>query len=637
MGPIRRTSVALLSAALVMGAAAPAAARPSGGGALRAPKLPPPIDPQSWEVPEDMTWSDYRTIPGTDWKNPEYQAPKTLRAALILGDFQDQRFRVAETSIDPTGQRGLGVEDPAAYWTDLLFKNTDRNSPQHGHTVGEYWLENSYGLIDVDAEGFGPYTMEGNMYEYGIGDFGGDADCPDPDGCDGSFDQELVAASLADVTTSVQEHGQFDFRFLLHAAYDESGVWLNYGQMLFADEEDVTEKYGPPAFPGHRNWATTRYVDWTSFFAAQQIWSHALPGALATEGESDGGSVYAHELSHVLGVLDNYNNPYAENPIRSYSGPWDMMSRGTFNGPGGPWERWTIPPREGATMGSHHMIRNKIRFGFLPPAEVLTVNREALSAAPIRARILQRESPPATADPQLYSGIRVVLGEDRSTCDSSDPKCDRGNYDFYDVEVVNRQGFDSFIPDHGVLIAKTKTADASPFIWVIDAHPRNLRKVDYVRADGEKFYYTVGDYRQLADAAFHAGTGRKVVNRYVDEANELAFFVLAKEKDAGRLIYEVAVQSTTAPVLAEASVAKTSGRVRRGRVTKHVFEVTNDGTGAGVFLLKATRKGRVKVKLLNDLLWLDAGETKSVTVYALAKRRKGKVGLEAAPAVTPSE
>ncbi len=635
MGSIRRTTVALLGAVMVAGGVGPAAALPAGGGPARRPKLPPPIDPQSWEVPEDMTWSDYRPIPGTDWKNPEYEAPKTLRAALILGDFQDQKFRVAETTVDPTGQRGLGVDDPAQYWLDLLFKSTDRNNPQRGHTVGEYWLENSYGLIDVDAEAFGPYTMEGNMYEYGIGDFGDDADCPDPDGCDGSFDQELVAASLADVTTAVQEHGQFDFRFLLHAAYDESTVWLNYGQMLFAEPEDVTERFGPPAFPDHRNWAATRYVDWTSFFAAQQIWSHALPGALATEGESDGGSVYAHELSHVLGVLDNYNNPYAENPIRSYSGPWDMMSRGTFNGPGGPWERWMIPPSGGATMGSHHMIRNKIRLGFLPPAEVLTVNREALASGPIRARILQRESPPATTDPQLFSGLRIVLGDDRSSCDSSDPKCDRGGYDYYDVEVVNRQGFDSFLPDHGVLIAKTKTADASPFIWVIDSHPKDMRKVDYVRADGKKFYYTVGDYRQLADATLHAGTGRKVVNHYVDEANELAFFVLAKEQDRGRLIYEVAAQSLTAPNLAEASVEKRSGRVRKGRVTKHVFEVTNAGPGDGVFRLKATRRGRVKVRLLNDLLWLAAGDTKTVTVYALARGR-GKVGLTAEPAAGPS-
>ncbi|HEX2196423.1 MAG TPA: hypothetical protein VHJ76_05810, partial [Actinomycetota bacterium] len=110
MGPIRRTSIALMGAALVLSAAAPAGARPADGAGARKPKFPRPIDPQSWEVPEDMTWSDYKPIPGTDWKNPEYQAPKTLRAALILGDFQDQKFRVAETTVDPTGQRGLGVE-----------------------------------------------------------------------------------------------------------------------------------------------------------------------------------------------------------------------------------------------------------------------------------------------------------------------------------------------------------------------------------------------------------------------------------------------------------------------------------------------------------------------------------------------
>lgn len=201
---------------------------------------------------------------------------------------------------------------------------------------------------------------------------------------------------------------------------------------------------------------------------------------------------------------------------------------------------------------------------------------------------------------------------------------------------MNRQGFDSFLPDHGVIIAKTKTADASPFIWVIDSHPKNMRKVDYVRADGEKFYYTVGDYRQLADAAFHAGTGRKVVNHYVDAAHELAFFVLSKEKDEGRLIYDVAVQSLAAPSVPEASVAKRDGKVRKGRVTKLVFEVTNDGAGPGVFRLKATRKGRVKVRLRNNLLWLDGGETELVTVHALGRGGRAKVGLKASPAVPPA-
>ena len=612
----------LLALAIVIAAAAPAAART---------RFPRHLDPRSWELPEHMTWGDYRPIPGVDWREGDADPPKTLRAALILGDFQDQGFRVAETSVDATGQKGLGVEDPAAYWRDYLFYDTDPTAPQRGHTVDEYWLENSYGLIGVDAEAFGPYTMEGNMYEYGIRDFGSDADCPDgPDGCQGEFDTELVEASLVDVTASQAQFGDFDFRFLLHAGYDESGVWLNYGQAMFPTPEDVTNIFGP-ADPDHRNWATTRYVPWTSFFSAQQIWSHALPGLLSTQGESDGGSTYAHELSHILGVLDNYNNPYAEDPDRSYSGPWDMMSRGTFNGPGGPFERNLIPPTQGGTMGSHHMLRNKLRMGFVPATEVLTLSRSALDAAGIvTGRILQRESPPDTADPNMHSGIRIVLGEDASSCDSGQPKCDGGGYDFYDLEVVNRQGFDSFLPDHGVVIAKTKTADASPFIWVIDAFPRDIGGIDYVTADGTPVPYTVGDYRQLADAAFHAGTALKTKNSYVDKENGLAFYILSKQPQRKRLTYTVAVQSLTAPVLGgEAEIKKVSGRPVRREVTKMVFEVTNAGSGPGIYRLKARARGSVKARLLNDLLYLQGGETQKAVVWVKKVGRRGSVKLNA--------
>lgn len=615
--------VALSVIALLVAGVAPAHARK---------KFPRHIDPRSWTVPEDMEWSDYKPIPGVDWKNPENAPPKKLRAALILGDFQDTPMRVAATDTDPTGQAGLGVEDPAKWWLDFLFLDEKPEAINHGHTVGEYWLEDSYGLVGVEAQAFGPYHMDGNMYEYGATDFGSADDCPDgPDGCSGDFDSELTSKSAPDVTAAQAMFGDFDFRFLLHAGYDESGVWLNYGLDMFQTKEDVTDKFGP-ANPEHRNWGTTRYVDWTSFFATQQIWSHALPGALSVQGESDGGSTYAHELSHILGVLDNYNNPYAEPPNldRAYSGPWDMLSRGTFNGPGGPWERNVVPPVQGGTMGSHHMLRNKIRMGFIPPSEVMTINRDALQATGLAsATILQRESPPPTDDTALYSGMRIVLGQDMSSCDDAEPKCDGGGYDYYDVEVVNRQGFDSFLPDHGVIIAKSKTADASPFIWVIDAFPKDLTKTDYVAADGTKVPYTVGDYRQLADAAFHAGTARRTRNSFVDKANQLAFYVIEKKRLVeGLLGYTVAVRSTAvAPPEKATKVKRLTGKVAR-RVTKQVFSVTNTSGSDAVIRLKVKAK-KAKARLLNDLLLIPAGESQKVSVWAKAKGKKGRVTLKA--------
>lgn len=599
-------------------------------GAPAGQAFPRHIDPRSWELPEDMKWSDYRRIPDGNYE--EVEPVKTIRIALILGQFKDQKFRVAETSKDPTGQRGLGVKNPAKFWLDYLFKNENPRFYNKGHTVTEYWLENSYGLVKVESEAFGPYTLDGKMYEYGVSDFGTSADCPDgPDGCSRDFDTELLEASTVDVATSVAEKGEFEFRFLLHSGYDESGVWLNYGQAMFPTKGSVTDRFGPRD-PDHRNWATTRYVPWTSFFAAQQIWSRALPGLLSTQGESDGGSTYAHELSHIFGVLDNYNNPYAENPKRAYSGPWDMMSRGTFNGPGGPFERWTIPPREGGTMGAQHMLRNKIRFGFIPPSEALTVPRGALETAGIvRGTILQRESPPDVDDPSVYSGIRIALGEDRGSCDNSKPKCDGGGYDFYDVEVVNRQGFDSFLPDHGVLIAKTKTADATPFIWVIDAFPKDIGGIDYVDARGRKVPYTVGDYRQLADAAFHAGNAPKTRNRFRDKANAIGFYILGKKKVDGRLLYDVAVASLEPAVPPPpATVKRTKGEPKIGAVAPVTFEITNTGARDAVYGLKVIKKG-LRHRLLNDIAYVAAGQTKRITVWTRATRANSSVSLKATP------
>jgi hypothetical protein len=88
------------------------------------------------------------------------------------------------------------------------------------------------------------------------------------------------------------------------------------------------------------------------------------------------------------------------------------------------------------------------------------------------------------------------------------------NYNFYTLEVVQRIGYDSYITDNGVLIAKNKDSlrgrnggpnEFNSYIWVIDAHPEDINTVDYVKPNGEKVMRTVADYRQLNDALFHAG------------------------------------------------------------------------------------------------------------------------------------
>ncbi|MFY9587604.1 MAG: hypothetical protein WAT66_09130 [Actinomycetota bacterium] len=621
--------------------------------------LPAPADPESWTLPQWMTWSDYRPVPGINWNDADRQPVKKLRSAFILGDFSDRDFVATMKKgsdifglggrFNPIGAGSIPRDDVGDFYADLHVRKPQ--ALNHFHTVNEYWLEDSFGVIGVDAMPFGPYRMTGKEHEYGLGggDAGGAGDaCPAGDSCGQDFDTELIQASLADVTTGIATNGEdYDFRFLLHAGYDESGVWAEFGPMMFPNKNVVANVLGNPD-GGKPNWAGTRYVDWTSFAAAEGIWSHALPGITSTQGENDGAAVFAHELSHIFGVLDNYNNPYGTPVRRAYTGPWEMLSRGSFNGPGGIHARWQIPPTLGATMGSHHMLRNKMRLGFIKPNEVLVQPKATLSTTgPVFATIYPRAYPmaPVTGDTGLH-GIHLLLPQDQSpACEiETTYDCDGGGYTSYTVEVVDRIGFDSFTPDHGVLIAKNiDVVDANaPFEWAIDAHPLDINKrtapppnagrpiYDYIKptaapavlglpAAGKRVPITLGDPRQLADALFHAGTGNGVVSEYVDEPNGLHFYVLRNEvDDRGVRTYRVAVRSLagSGPGARGLALGSSAGAAaQRGRVAVAHFTIKNTGTVTDLVRLNATDDRGWTTQLQDRVIELAAGKTAEIPIY----------------------
>ncbi len=623
-------------------------------------KMPEPVDPESWTLPEWMTWDDYRPVPGVNWNDLERQPAKKVRAALILGDFADRDFVVTmPEGSDVFGIAGrhnpMDIGDLAREKVGEFYADFHVRKPQplnHFHTINEYWLEDSYGVIGVDATPFGPYRMSGKEHEYGLGggDAGGAGDaCPKGDTCGQGFDEELIQASLVDVTAGIALNGgeDYDFRFLMHAGYDESGTWAEFGPMMFPRKEDVAEVLGNPE-KTRPNYAGTRYVDWTSFAAAEGIWSHAVPGVTSTQGENDGASTFAHELSHIFGVLDNYNNPYADPVRRAYTGPWEMLSRGTFNGPGGVHNRWQIPATMAGTMGSHHMLRNKMRLGFMKPTEVVVLPKDALGATgPLFVTIHPRAYPlfPVTDDVGLH-GIHLLLPDDETpACDvEKQYDCDGGGYTSYTVEVVDRIGYDSFTPDHGVLIAKNiDVVDAfAPFEWAIDAHPKDIntrtapppnahREIyDYYQptvapmplrlaTSGKKVPITLGDPRQLADALFHAGTGADVVSEFVDEPNGLHFYVLGTDVDErGVRTYRVAVRSLAGAGPAPRGLepaGSAAGSSAPGRVAVARFAVTNTGLVTDLVRVSATHAQGWPAQLQHAVIELAAGETAEIPVY----------------------
>ena len=239
-----------------------------------------------------------------------------------------------------------------------------------------------------------------------------------------------------------------------------------------------------------------------------------------------------------------------------------MMSRGSFNGPGGPHTRYLVPATLGGSLGSQHNVRNKLKLGFVEPRHVLQLNRDGLAGSGLAvAEVTAREADPRDG----LAGVRVTLdgaeGDKSPPCNvASNPLCDgvrlaangsvTGKYNHYMLESVQQIGSDSFSPGHGVLVSKLKNSEGqscgtfSCFVWIVDAKPENIGKVDFIRPDGTPAMVTIGDPRQLNDATFNAGLESGTEFEYVDEANRLHFYIVDVRKDAdGILHYTTAVRS----------------------------------------------------------------------------------------------
>lgn len=117
---------------------------------------------------------------------------------------------------------------------------------------------------------------------------------------------------------------------------------------------------------------------------------------------------------------------------------------------------------------------------------------------------------------------------------------------------MDRVGADSFQPDHGVMISKSKRPKKKNdpehlYQWVIDANPQDIGLLDFYRPDGTPVYVPVDDPRQLADALFHAGTRSGSEYEFVDEANALHFYIIDTVQVADDVLtYTTAVRSLDA-------------------------------------------------------------------------------------------
>jgi hypothetical protein len=295
-------------------------------------------------------------------------------------------------------------------------------------------------------------------------------------------------------------------------------------------------------------------------------------------------------------------------------------------------------------MGSLHTMRDKHQIGLIDTTPILQISRSGLAiSGPVIAQITARSVDPVNT----LMGFNIsfdAAGDLAPPCNVSlDALCDGRGYNNYNMEIVDRMGPDSFCPDSGVMISKTKNRDRSqPFQWTIDANPQDARQIDFYLPNGTARYWTIGDYRQLVDALFHAGTDSGSEFEYVDKENGLHLYVLEKIRDdADVLHYTVGVASTTTNTTTSAThgIELGSGKVvdtgygaSPTNGTYCTFELKNTGKaavltanphphdlsaylGSDIYRLEAEVEGEGwKVAVPNALAYAKAGKQKTVKV-----------------------
>jgi hypothetical protein len=268
-----------------------------------------------------------------------------------------------------------------------------------------------------------------------------------------------------------------------------------------------------------------------------------------------------------------------------------------------------VPAAEGAAMPAGLMLRSRMKFGFVSPDSVLQLKRSELADSGLAVvNVTARALDPG---PDAVAGIVVRLDgtapQDRTPPDdaNSNPlSAGKPVFDFYSIEVVQRLGYDSFTPDNGVLIAKNKDKESNScgyncFTWVIDAHPEDIRMLDFKRPNGEPVMRSVADYRQLNDALFHAGLNSGSQYEWEDEPNRLHFYVIDIHKGSrGILSYQVGVRSLDGSGVQVRGASLAPGaQSSASSYSKCTFTLTNTGRAANT----APQKDRVAAPFENDI------------------------------------
>ena len=289
-----------------------------------------------------MTWADYRPIPGTNWAD---NAQTRRRARCVSrsspSTSTDQPFvDHAAEALRPVRQ-SAGRSGSARRGREVLRRRSGARparSTTATRSTSTGWSSRAgrIGIPKIDAVRAVPDAAQAlRVRPERVQP--GRAAAPPAITCDGRMEPDADALWAADAGADIRKQVRHRAAHLRRLRRDDGVAGVRRDEVR--DRATTSRQTGAIRTRRKPRWVTTRYVPWTSWLAGAQQWGLSS----VRQGESSG--TITHEIGHcgASASATTTTIPYVTPYRRVGTGPWDMMDRGSFNGPGGPHRRWVVP------------------------------------------------------------------------------------------------------------------------------------------------------------------------------------------------------------------------------------------------------------------------------------------------------
>jgi len=312
------------------------------------------------------------------------------------------------------------------YVRDYSYKEGVTSTTIHAEgSARQYFIDQSFGQYQPQFDVVGPYNLPKNAKYYGEnGWYGSDENALEmvEKACEYARDSSQVDFSLYD-----NDHdGVVDFVYVFYAGYGEA-------------DGGGDNTIWPHSYSIEYDW----YYSGT--FNGKTLGKYACSNELNYQSKvHDGIGTFVHEFSHVLGLPDLYDT---NSGTQKTCGAWDVMDYGPYNNDG------NTPPAYSAY--------ERFFMGWMTPT-------------------LLTDSATVTLATVNDSAALIVTSTGQHNMVGNNPNPTT----FYMLENRQKEGWDKYIPGHGLLLTKV-SYDYSDWQDNVVNNTKSAMGVDIVEADGQ--------------------------------------------------------------------------------------------------------------------------------------------------------